>query len=122
MLINNLFKRTSVDRGVGASASDALRVLLVWWEVPSTSANIMWSESPPHCREVSFDVLGVWSSKRSRFIVHAILPKEPLPPMNKGTRPQLVRTIRQALAAQTGVVIEGITQSIIDWRGSDDKP
>ena len=122
MLINKLSK-TSVDRGVGSSASDALRVLLVWWELPrASSANVIWSASVPHCREVSLDILGVWSPQRSTFTVHAVLPKEPLPPMNKKSRQQLLGAIREVLAEQTGAIIAGVASGIIDWEGSDGKP
>ena len=103
----------------GGGQPDTCRVRLVWWALPSTAANKGWGKEPPHCREVEVEMLGVWSPRKSRFTVHAIFPREPLPPMNSSARSQFIRAARDATAALLGVNVEGVSQDIVDWEGAD---
>ena len=103
----------------GSSRPDTCRVRLVWWPLPTTAANKGWGKEPPHCREISLTVLGVWSPRNSRFTVHAVLPEEPLPEMNSGSRALFVKAARTALAESLSVNIEGLKSEIVDWEGRD---
>ena len=110
---------TSIERTDGAVKSESIKVKIVWWPALKNLANIQWSTDPPHCREVICDVLGVWSSRRVKFIVHAVLPNETLPPMNRSGRYLFVKAIREAMADELGVGIDGCNADVIDWEGSD---
>ena len=110
---------TSIERTDGAVKSESIKVKIVWGPALSNLANIQWSTDPPHCREVACDVLGVWSSRRVKFIVHAVLPNETLPPMNRSSRYLFVKAIREAMADELGVGIDGCNADVIDWEGSD---
>ena len=111
--------QTSIERTDGAVKSNTIRVKILWWPVLGNLANVQWSTDPPHCREMSCDVLGVWSSRRVRFVVHAVLPNETLPPMNRSSRPLFAKAIRQAMADELGAGIDGCNTDVIDWEGSD---
>jgi len=63
-------------------------------------------------------MLGVWSPRKSRFTVHAIFPREPLPPMNSSARSQFIRAARDATMALLGVSVEGVSQDIVDWEAT----
>jgi len=99
----------------GASTPDTLRVRLVWWQLPSTPADKAWSENPPECRQVEVDVLGVWSPRKTIFTVHAVLPQDPLPPMNRSSRGQFVRTARKILADMVQIPVHGLSPDIVEW-------
>lgn len=60
-------------------------------------------------------MLGVWSPRRTHFIVHAILPKESLPKMNSSARTRFIKAARLALSDKIGVGVHGVTQDIVDW-------
>ena len=100
----------------GGSTPDTLRVRLVWWKLPSTSADLAWGGQPPKCGSADIEVLGVWSSRRTYFSVHAVLPQEPLPPMNKSARSQFVKAARKTLAEQIEVNVQGLTPDIVEWK------
>ena len=120
MLINKLERPNAVDRvGLHSTQSETVKVKIVWWPVIHSLGDIQWSTTPPHCRELACEVLGVWSSRKVRFNVHAVLPSEPLPPMNRSSRPVFIRAMRQALADKLGVKIEGCNADIIDWEVCD---
>ena len=104
----------------GHSTPDTCSVGLVWWKLPATGANKAWGKEPPHCREVTVTVLGIWSARRVRYTVHAILPQEPLPEMNSGSKALFVKAAKSALAENLGVIIEGVRTDIVDWEGSDE--
>ena len=110
---------TSIERTDGAVKSESIKVKIVWWPALSNLANIQWSTDPPHCREVACDVLGVWSSRRVKFMVHAELPNETWPPMTRSSRYLFVKAIREAMADELGVGIDGCNADVIDWEGSD---
>ena len=99
----------------GASTPDTLGVRLFWWKLPSTSADKAWSIDPPECRQVDVDVLGVWSPRKTYFTVHAVLPKEPLPPMNGASKSQFVRTARKILVDRIHIPIHGLNPDIVEW-------
>jgi len=110
---------TSIERTDGSIKSETIRVKILWWPTLRDGANVQWSTDPPHCREVACDVLGVWSSRRVKFIVHAVLPNETLPPMNRPSRSLFVKAIKQAMADELGVGVDGCNTDVIDWEGSD---
>ena len=99
----------------GSSTPDTLCVLLVCWKLPSTAADLAWSGEPPDCGSADIEVLGVWSPRRTYFTVHAVLPKSPLPPMNKSARALFVKAARKTLAKQIGVVVNGMAPDIVEW-------
>jgi len=99
----------------GGSQPDTLGVRLVWWPLPTTQADKAWGGEPPHCREVEVEMLGVWSPRRTHFIVHAVLPKESLPKMNSSARTRFIKAARSALSEKIGVAVHGVTQDIVDW-------
>ena len=103
----------------GSSRPDTCCVRLLWWPIPTTSANKSWGKEPPHCREVALEILGVWSPRGSRFSVHAVLPKEPLPEMNSPARSLFIRAARDTLSAKLGVEVDGLKSDIVDWEGAD---
>ena len=100
----------------GGSTPDTLRVRLVWWNLPSTAADLAWGGHPPKCGSADIEVLGVWSSRRTSFSVHAVLPQEPLPPMNKSSQSQFVKAARKTLAGQIEVNVRGLTPDIVEWK------
>jgi hypothetical protein len=104
----------------GGGQPDTFRIRLVWWVTASTAANKGWGKEPPHCREVTVKMLGVWSPRKTRFTVHAVFPTEQLPPMNNSSRAQFIRAARDATAAQLGVPVEGVAQDIVDWEATGD--
>ena len=105
--------------GPMAGQSETVNVRIVWWESLTNLADLQWSTNPPHCREMACDVLGVWSTRRVRFSVHAVLPCEPLPPMNRTSRPLFVKAVKQALVDKLAVGVDGCNMEITDWEGSD---
>jgi len=100
---------------VGSTKPETYRLRLVWWPLPSTAADKGWGNEPPHCREVTVEVLGIWSLKKSLFTAHAVFPTEPLPPMNPSARSQFIRATRNTLGGILGVKVEGISNDIIEW-------
>ena len=120
VLINMSKYTNSIDRvGIHSIQSETVTVRIVWWPVINSMGNVQWSIAPPHCRELSCDVLGVWSSRKVKFNVHAVLPSEPLPPMNRSSRPLFTKAVRQAVADKLGVNVDGCNSDVIDWEGSD---
>ena len=99
----------------GRSVPDTLCVLLVCWKLPSTAANLAWGGEPPNCGSADIEVMGVWSSRRTFFTAHAVLPKSPLPLMNKSARALFVKAARKTLAEQIGVVVNGMAPDIVEW-------
>ena len=99
----------------GSSTPDTLCVLLVCWKLPSTAADLAWGGQPPDCGSADIEVLGVWSPRRTYFTVHAVLPKSPLPSMNKSARALFVKAARKTLAEQIGVAVNGMAPDIVEW-------
>ena len=103
---------------------NVLDVRLLWWPLDRTHGNVVWGDKAPHCREGTFEILGMATRRSTRFFAHAISPKEPIPPMNSGAKKQLVRALKDAVDKQVGFPVEGITNKIIDWeyvRNEDDQ-
>ena len=119
-MINNLKILNGIDRLTHHVAkSEMVKIQIVWWPAINNTGDVQWSVAPPHCREVTCEVLGVWSARRVKFIVHAVLPNESLPPMNRPSRPLFIKAIRKAMSIKLGVGIEGCNADVIDWEGSD---
>ena len=106
----------------GMNRPDTCRIRLTWWLAPTTAANISWGTSPPHYQEISIEVLGVWTTRGKRFIVHAVLPEERLPKINKSSRGLFLKAVRDALSYSLEVTIEGLKADIVDWEGPDIEP
>ena len=102
----------------GSTRPDTCRVRLVWWPLPSSSADKAWGKEPPHCREVVVEILGIWSPRQTYFTAHAIFPLEPLPPMNHSAQFQFLRAVRTMAAEELSTKIEGVRNNIVDWEGS----
>ena len=106
----------------GSAKPDAFRVRLIWWYLPSTAADLAWGGQPPRWKSANVEVLGVWSFRRKNFTVHAVLPDEPLPPMNRSSRAQFVKAARTTLAEQIEASVYGLTPDIVDWDDPNEPP
>tara|TARA_Y100000310_G_C20227038_1_gene598442 strand:- start:101 stop:454 length:354 start_codon:yes stop_codon:yes gene_type:complete len=100
----------------GGATPDTLCVRLVWWKLPSTAADLAWGKHPPQCGSADIEVLGVWSPRRTYFTVHAVLPKEPLPSMNRSAQTQFVRAAKKTLAEHIEVNVHGLSPDIVEWK------
>ena len=106
----------------GGAQPDTIRVRLVWWKLPSTTADLAWGGHPPQCGSADVEVLGVWSPRRTSYTVHAVLPIERLPHMNKSSRALFVRSAKKTLAEQIGVSVSGLSPDIVEWSGPNNDP
>ena len=102
------------DRGI--MRPDTLTVSLLYWYIPSTPANISWGIEHPSCYRMGFDLIGTKGLRKPRFTVDAVYPNSPLPDMNINAKVQLVKALKAAAGAVTGMEIHGLVQDVIDWR------
>ena len=92
---------------------------LVYWYLPSSSANMAWSPDPPKTGTVDLNILGVRSPRGTRMDVQAVFPETPLPQMNSSSKALFIKALKAKALAELEVQITGVSRDIIDWDGND---
>tara|TARA_R110002020_G_scaffold175593_2_gene367546 strand:- start:1351 stop:1728 length:378 start_codon:yes stop_codon:yes gene_type:complete len=103
----------------GTAQPTTFGLQLVFWYLPSTTANMAWSTDPPESWTVALSVLGVRSPRGTRMDVQAVFPETPLPKMNNSSKSLFIRALKAKAVEELGVPVTGVSRDVIDWTGTD---
>jgi len=103
----------------GANQPTTFSLRLVFWTVPSSSADMVWSTESPESGTVDLEILAVSSPRGTKMEVQAVFPKTPLPQMNSSSKASFLRALRTKADEVAGQPVTGISRDIIDWEGTE---
>ena len=103
----------------GAAQPTTFGLRLVFWHLPSSSADMAWSTDPPESGTVDLSILGVRSPRGTRMDIQAVFPETPLPKMNSSSKTLFIKALKAKVLAELGILVTGVSRDIVDWDGAD---
>ena len=103
----------------GAAQPTTFGLRLVFWHLPSSSADMAWSTDPPKSETVVLSILGVKSPRGTRMDIQAVFPETPLPKMNSSSKTLFIKALKAKVLAELGILVTGVSRDIVDWDGAD---